>query len=180
MKVKGPVTKLMDMIPARVPRLLINNQVVSYQPEGANSKKRKLEEGEKLTPVFSAALIGPCDDVVQYICESNEWTSLLTVAEKKHLPAEKYLEAPPAAPKVSTYSECTVSLRRSNRAKRPKIFSDLGHESMSLKEEQDLDESVGLESQTSGSGQNSGEIKTHVYEFEADPALDRVFRLREL
>ena len=89
LKVKGPVTALLDSLPDHVPVVLINNELVYHVPavksdSGDNPKKRKLNPCDKPSFSFAAALLGPCDDVVQYICETNEWTEALAEVKENH------------------------------------------------------------------------------------------------
>lgn len=123
LKVKGPVTHLLDSAPPGIPIILINNQLVSHISsgiiqDGRTIKKRKVECMERLPdscPVpFSAVLLGACDDITKFICDTNNWISALErVKELRHTLTEKIIVTEEVDVKES--SKPLLELRRSGR-----------------------------------------------------------------
>lgn len=189
LKVKGPVTALLDSLSCHVPVVLINNELVTHvtnvnDDSGGNPKKRKISTCDRPFFSFAAALLGPCDDVVQYICETNEWTDTLAQVKENHPQCaptsanvtnrdnneESCIKAP-SAPKG------IVPVRKSSRKRTPRSFDDMEPEA----------ETIETGSRPAKPPQPSGDavVKLEIAEladdlpirFTSDPSLPQVFRL---
>lgn len=196
LKVQGPVTLLIDSVPNHVPRVLINNELVSYLPVSSGvisdtGKKRKVGTCEYPMAPLSAALLGPCDDVVQYICDVSGWADDLVQA-KLDRPIKVKAETPFSNNKIVDHAisgDIISNLRRSSRTTRPSkkmldLFcdvdankSDKGYRGRSLSH----DENIVTES-TCGTEKtcDSSMLTSRAMVFSADPDHAHVFKLQHV
>jgi hypothetical protein len=202
LKVRGPVTRLLDLAPEGVPVLLINNEVVTYHtvtvPEDSQDsqkkKKQKIESPDEnnCPSPFCAALLGPCDDVIEYVCDVNGWSDALrsakagrppppapagedAAADEKGVTKAKSIkrEPPAAAPAVRHSGRRTCATRLPDM-----VYGE--EESCAVKgagagEEGEEGEGASPLS-AGGAPPREEEVKGPIY-FETDAVLSRVYRL---
>lgn len=135
LKVKGPVTQLLDFVPDHIPRILINNELVTYIPVTSGGTSVPLNS----RTAFSAALIGSCDDVTQYICDLNGWSNDLTLLSRERASIKQEDASKPKdtihkseAIDMKTTQLIAIPVRRSQRPRSLKRSIEMVYEDSSI------------------------------------------------